>query len=658
MTGTPDVSRAAIFDAAKRYLGGTYQQNTSVFDWDTTETDTEFQWFISQIADTFAGGNRIVIDGGAVPFAFTQKGAGTDNNFTIAGGRAFVNGRYIQVDDATFDYEEILSTARNYVVKGIVSGIAEVVASTTYDISDAEKNFAVPADYGFSDTIRILMTSGADSGNIFDIASNQSATSFRCTGDMSAVLADDTYIILPPALSMPANVDFLLVTWFEDISAVEDTDLLDSISVSPSEEPTQRKELRWCIFPDSYSGGFGGDAVSGVVGLALGNITSVGAPVLTAEITSQIDPERQGVAAILQQDTVSTMLENYGQNADFAWVHSEFIPGVTTQNAGDLDVGATRFVDRKYKGETIPYLHNAAASTGISTASGLNNVKASGTGLGTGGAQAGEKLIMASYFTGSAPVRSYEMGSITRKQGFNWYVDAAGDIHVTPGQLIYRDKLYQSGQTLFVDTSAIASWYSNALPGADTWAYVYLVVNTHLDDEVRVVVDVTAPKWDGTHLDPEGATNPSGMSGGFMYCIGIAHFDFSGTAMTLATCVDNVVSFYAGVQAYTNTIDFGATALTLQPPDGASNMELGLECLTADVDGQMLFSFSGATGLLRSIINHSTAASVHYHVHMPAGGNGTLNAASTNILTSGSIIIRYNSISFGSIFPDNKKFDV
>lgn len=260
----PDISKNA-FSSTKGFFGMTYQQNKPWFDFDINSFSDETAYtvlmgmngFLTGIASPSSGAT--VIDrNGNIGFTI-EEASSTTNNFDITAGFAYIAGRTLRAEN-DFSYTDANT---NYVVYGQVTGITEVISGSVYIVQDSEKLF----NAGYQvDKCRIKFLSGDEAGNIFSIHSLQ-GYDLRVLGDLSNVTSEDTYVILPPALSTPTSNgtedDVYLVCWWEDISPMENRVLenpttLDAYNVVvnaglddplwASEHPSHRTQLRWCIY--------------------------------------------------------------------------------------------------------------------------------------------------------------------------------------------------------------------------------------------------------------------------------------------------------------------------------------------------------------------------------------------------------------------------
>lgn len=276
MANEPDVSRD-IFDPNKRYFGGAEFQDTTLYDWSINLNTDELRWWALQGLYASIGSGRAITPLGN---SFQAQELGTpDDNFDITGGWAIVKGRLVLHEAADFLYYEESLDADNYMLKGAVTTITEIVPLTTYRITDEEQFLRT----GHQLVGCYIYFDGLGS---FEITT-QSGQQITVSGDLSSVNPLDEFIILPPPVAASGtDTPFHLLTWFEDISAEEVavggvSDLADPVS---QEVPASRKQLRWCVrsgytpvaagaFPDYTDPGLDSFIAMEIFTIDLNNVT-------------------------------------------------------------------------------------------------------------------------------------------------------------------------------------------------------------------------------------------------------------------------------------------------------------------------------------------------------------------------------------------------
>jgi hypothetical protein len=170
--------------------------------------------------------------------------APTANDFKVKAGHALVEGICIPTSTdeppIVFDYSD---KDYNYIVTGKVTAVGGGA------ITDSEKNFqtyhALDSGTGRG-PCQVVMTSGAEDGNSFDISS-YTATQLTLSGGTGSIATDDTFIVVPPDLTTPGESrtdKIYLMVWWEDISDAEDSNIQHpGLGV----ETCHRSKRRWCV---------------------------------------------------------------------------------------------------------------------------------------------------------------------------------------------------------------------------------------------------------------------------------------------------------------------------------------------------------------------------------------------------------------------------
>ena len=155
MTNIADTTRD-IFQVSNNYIGSILQQGQVVYDWMYNSDIREMSHLILKSLSGITGGVVTTTSG---PSITLEPLLVPGNDLTITAGSAYVNGRFIEID-ADFQYSD---EDFNFITRGEISSVVEIVPGTTYRITDTEKlwttNHALPGS-------RIIFTSGALIGDL------------------------------------------------------------------------------------------------------------------------------------------------------------------------------------------------------------------------------------------------------------------------------------------------------------------------------------------------------------------------------------------------------------------------------------------------------------------------------------------------------------
>jgi len=237
---TPNVSRNT-FDVTKEYQRVSIQQGVPVMDADLNELQDNLRIWIQLLSEYFIGTFRV-----GTGFGFGSAAVPTNQNFNIGAGWAMVEGAMISTTKADPPADVEYIDDENYIVEGTVTGID----GATNKITDVQQKFqafmdlVATANHG---ACYVLMTSGAESGNTFDITGYTSTTLTLGAG-IGAIGVGDTFIVKPPVLTVPGAFPQTdtgyIMAWWEDIAEEEDSAITDPFS---GIETAHRSKLRWTV---------------------------------------------------------------------------------------------------------------------------------------------------------------------------------------------------------------------------------------------------------------------------------------------------------------------------------------------------------------------------------------------------------------------------
>lgn len=239
MSNTPNVSRDSL-DYSKFYETLVLQQGVPWLDSDFNEQVDLLA--LRRMMETNARYGSCLLPaypGAGRGFEVTGIPA-TIANANVSAGYASAYGTIVQSSPdqipSSFQYESV----DNYMTDGFASSIS---GGDTV-VSDDKKFEGWMSLVG----CRIRFTSGAESGNEFEITSVPNENSLTCSGGVGSAAATDTYIIKPPAL--PSSVvstttkEFQLWVFWEWINENQDPNI---VNPGVAMETCERRVLRWCI---------------------------------------------------------------------------------------------------------------------------------------------------------------------------------------------------------------------------------------------------------------------------------------------------------------------------------------------------------------------------------------------------------------------------
>ena len=663
MAANPNISRN-IFNKAKRYFGVRLQQGVPVFDWDVNESYDEIAWFMQAYWEAFCGGHydqgvRFKATNGSK--RFTIGAVNLVNNVLITNGSAIVAGRLVYDDvGGSFDYDENSNTPTNYIVTGKVTSILETTPQGDYTITDSEQSFT--ANHDLSGAI-IRFTSGLESGNEFEISTSPSSTDIQILDDLSNVVATDTFVIKPRRLVTPPGPSdqtdtFKLVTWFENISSEQDPDLIDltPVDVNLHVEPSQRRQLRWCVYAN-WTGTDGTDTINDFFSLDLGSITRPqGQANVTASDFTDVD-NYVHIASYLSRtlDRHQNIFEeefdwetskSNSVSYDFATT-SNTLPRTVTINEG-------KYVTSYFSSNNdSPNVVTKQSETFVNSTAGASWKMLDITGGSLTDNQkvptdsdADPELNDLIYFSieddGSNIVNAFPMGEIPQKQGFDWLLDkSSGNLTVMPGQLRVLGKLIQTPTDYTLDVTDINNYITTtAFTGVDTWAYVYLVFEVGTSRSATIKFDLIEPLYNGSH--------PNITAGLHGFCIGFFRLNTSNAVEYGAICRNNKVYFAQNVGSIYTFVPSqggasGVQSLFIEVPVGASSatFELNATDITANT-------------LTVAVINEYNATEVFTNERVIELGNVTTETESKIIESPCNFgllkaKVEYNTFSAGTV---------
>ena len=615
MAATADVTRR-IFDNTKRYFGRKYQQGLELFDWDVNEDWDELKWWLFTVWGNTFGPNARVFDSINIFPALESTEAFLANNFEIQPGLAFCGGRpvYVEPPFVPFLYDDIALAVPgipvNYIAKGIINDRIEIALAVEYDVVDEEKEYV--DNHGLDGSIsgdkcRLKFLTGALAGSVFDIDSRVNAKTFKVFGDLSTAVAGDEYVILPPALVTPTGpqTDFMaLVTWFEEVSEVEDPLLRDP---ALTRTPSYRTELRWMVYAN-WPGVDDLDTETGFKSMLISTIDrAIGEDVVTsAHITpevNQIYTSQEIVSQLISLDARASSLERSAQSE----THPDFEPSSQTAHNIDATVGAQTYDVTPYvftSGQMInaePFRHislNPVLFGGSflplpsdetrNLALEINVADDTTTTVDNASLPLLRRQLALGVFrhsaTTSAITRTSRMGENISQRGFNWFVDAANQLTVSPGEARRFGLQLQLPSAASLDTTIAGSYRGAVLPAPNTWVYIYAYHGTG-ERSLNIFLDEIRPAWDGTHPEPV-LVDTDFSNNGYAFCIGMQLFD--GTGFIQSCCMDGKVYNDTNAAPVIDTIIANGTTLPLQPPSGCNEYTITFEVTGAIGAGDVI----------------------------------------------------------------------
>lgn len=603
-----DVSRASIFDAAKLYLGGIHQQGIEIFDWDWTESEQELLYAVLSSA-AYSQKMSVVAthrfsdswpEEGATTTALTPdiSAVTTTNNFTLNAGTFVQGGRTVYLP-TSIEYDVSgtggYASPSNWMFKGAVTGVTATTPAVDYTLLDANNIF--PTGVGLAGC-RVTFTSGLLDGNTYNIAARISDTSFQVLGDLTGIITADTYVIIPPALDLPASSDYYLMTWFTEVNEAVDPDLED-----PTFLLTQsvRRQLRWCIYNSAPAlTSSGSDLFDDVFISKIGSVYKTVGNTITVLGTDIFDiyttTSDYGDFFQLTKTELSTRLDqllqiNAGTDVRVSIrkpYRSFFDAAAEILTYDDLELLSPfskllgKFSAVSIDNTDVAYqLENNVMLLCTDISATAPDLVAVATPIPV------EQLVLETFRMEPATYRANRsmvlLGGHTI-HGLCYNIHISSNLTITPGTIQTNGRLYQQPTELVIDVTDLSNWDTGALPGSDGWAYIY--ANVPLDGINRSIDSVTlslvGPKWSGEYY--------SEIVGYLPICIGLFYCDTLG----IGDGFRRGSRIFFGDVTIKSNVDgtAGAVGATIQPPRGA--LEINLLVKFVDTAAAVANSFVGA----------------------------------------------------------------
>lgn len=594
------LTTADKFVASKRYLGGIIQGATGLIlrDWVLNSTVEEVAWFLMESLHQLGGDGRIATPDGKG----LQPSATSGLNLRFSAGAAFVGGRLVLLDSAV-DYD----SDANFIAKGVVSTIDEIVAGSTYSLVDEDKLWS--SAYQLPGC-RVKMVDGDAAGSVFTIAS-LSGQRIILSGDASDVAVGDEYILLPPALAVGANKTIYLMTWIEDISQGEDlllssgavADVTDSLT---NTTPAHKRQVRWCFYAGATEAA-GSDVLSSHYMIPVCTVTLDNGTIVAGDIADADTYISSGARSYAYElDAEAQFADHLGQIVDQQEVTEEQVVGFTMTNTPNfgMDGSDTLSLDNITvltewaSASATPYLLYTVGTLELgpfATQSAFAVISCESDRSGAvAGADVGifelrdadtdpeiedYQLAAVAVHTNASTAdveRAMPMGYIPVKQGLDWMVYNDGASHrpikVLPGQIWDGAKMYQNPRQYVVEDLLDAAAYVGGVAPSNTWVYLYALATGSRRD-LSFKCDTAAPLWNGEHPSVKG------------WCLGVIY---------KATSEVYVGSMYGDVFTFTDagrltlyTSSGSASTIaggsfTIEPPPGAQSVQLEVSS-TSDV---------------------------------------------------------------------------
>lgn len=239
----PNTSRDS-FQFSKMYDGVVLQQGVPIPDSDWNELD-DIRRIMSVLDSIYLWGQdmQVPVPGTATP-GFLPVGTGLSNDFVISAGSALVGGVLVLSTMAEPPAAITYAAAGNFIADdGVVESFGAGILTESTKNWQAFHDLLATASHG---ACRVRFTSGAESGNTYDITA-YTATTLTLSG--GAPSPGDTYIVLPPALTTPGGArtdEVYLMVWWEDTAGEEDTGL-PLIHPGLGVETSHRRRRRWTV---------------------------------------------------------------------------------------------------------------------------------------------------------------------------------------------------------------------------------------------------------------------------------------------------------------------------------------------------------------------------------------------------------------------------
>lgn len=280
-TPTPNLSRNT-FDAVKAYLHMTLQQGVPVTDADINELQDNILWRVSRAFDILVGFDTTQVTVPAALYGFVTPvdpskswpadaptvaatpeswfpgsmrpwvdTGGLANDLYVMWGPAWVDGLFVEDTDQRGP-AGLYSDLGHIVTHGKVSGLP---GGTTFE--DDSKDFT-PASgslhltgaaggvgNGTARPCRVRFTSGAESGNTYDITAVPTSARLALSGGGAWGVGDDYIVLSNDIVFVNGQVEKVwLCVWVEDQDMVEDSDLEEPTMLL---EPSHRAKVRYWL---------------------------------------------------------------------------------------------------------------------------------------------------------------------------------------------------------------------------------------------------------------------------------------------------------------------------------------------------------------------------------------------------------------------------
>lgn len=465
------------------------------------------------------------------------------------------------------------------------------------------------------------------------------------------------------------------MTWFEDISEVED-ELYSSGGVAVITDPTSaqtpshRRQLRWCIHLD-WQGSSGTDVLNDHIALKIAEIdltansTVVNADIADEDYAYTLDKSRAAADVLTSAVTSNTDLITVQTNKTAPLFNQDFAPAPFYEFKWDVDGTTTINLNSNFKyfsplsnADTDSYYQVVGDGSGSGTGSITNSTNQSSylkIDLANDGSGPSGSLVGALSSTNSATVpredlavlaihanastnvveRSMPLGYIPQKQGLDWVLFDDGGSHksvrIMPGQIWSGAQLFQNPlQTLILDADDVAAHVQGSVP-TDDWSYLYAFPSSTSERSLTFKFDTKKPKWNGEHRELQG------------WCLGVVRFGSS-------TAVPGVMrgdTFYFDhnytLIVYTETVSSAVAAggnFIITPPTGISELNLRVRnTIDQKVDATIYATPSLVNDADYSAVVDLAASDYTANITLP-GTMGTYSIDPTVASGSGTLSVR------------------
>lgn len=609
MTNIADTTRD-IFQVSNNYIGSILQQGQVVYDWMYNSDIREMSHLILKSLSGITGGVVTTTSGPSITLeALVSPG----NDITITAGSAFVNGRYIELD-ADFQYsdEEV-----NYIAQGEISTVVEIVAGTTYRITDSEKlwttNHALPES-------RIIFTSGVLDGNAFTIVS-LIGQSISVSGDLSDLAVGDKYIITPPAFTTPASNStrtIKLVTWIEDVSENEDPNLTDPVF---QDSPIHKRQLRWCVH-NNWNGTQSTDPTTGFCALTLGTViraggdASIGTDNIVNNAVEMFDLVSATTAIYDVTEDTNDALDRLQLSTLHDYKMSRTAPLFFSIDDDEITFSDSVFSAFNMLGKTTEkhqaelagdVVTNTTASQSlfVLTPNGelFGDDEVSLVQTASGNIDKDSLCVLGIIADTGSPynvLRANAFGEQSWSRGFDWYFsyDPSTQCTVYPGEFYRWGQLYQLADQYTFDYTNAVNWEGSALPLYAGWYYLYVKPTSTTRRDLTPFLSTTAPKWNGEHMSQKA------------HCIGVVYWKLTNPRVPQWRVGNRI--FYQSVPLVIHVTSIAFTEFQLLLPSCVSDVQLR---------GSRSGGSHAVGWALQARVSNSTT-DVHSFVHvMVASGN-------------------------------------